>query len=123
MAVTLFLLAVLGGIFLKGFSEAIHVAVGLVAVYLALNVIVTVAGIPSGVATSHVMLDWKPALFTQHGNIFPFLVCRLCFFRGLRSAFPGFETGVAVMPLIECEGYRGSNRQYQDPALHCGGSS
>jgi hypothetical protein len=42
--ITLFLIALLGGIFLKGFTEAIGIAVGLVAVYLALNlVVVTVA--------------------------------------------------------------------------------
>jgi hypothetical protein len=44
VAVTLFLVALLGGVFLKGFTEAIGIAVGLVAVYLALNfVVVTVA--------------------------------------------------------------------------------
>src|SRR5437868_5544716 len=41
MAVTLLLLAILGAIFLKGFKEAIGVAVILVALYLALNVVVT----------------------------------------------------------------------------------
>src|ERR1700761_4383236 len=41
MSVTLFLLAILGAIFLKGFKEAIDVAVVLVGIYLALNLIVT----------------------------------------------------------------------------------
>jgi len=40
VAITLFLLALLGAVFLRGFTEAIGLAVGLVAVYLALNVIV-----------------------------------------------------------------------------------
>jgi hypothetical protein len=43
MLVTLLLLAGLGGIFLKGFKEAIGIAVILVAVYLILNAIVTLA--------------------------------------------------------------------------------
>src|SRR4051794_1932494 len=40
VVVTLFLLALLGGIFLRGFTEAIGIAVALVAAYLALNVVV-----------------------------------------------------------------------------------
>ena len=45
MAVTLVLLTVLAAIFLKGFKEAIGVAVILVGAYLALNVVVTAVGI------------------------------------------------------------------------------
>lgn len=37
---TLLLISLLGAIFLRGFSEAIGVAVGIVAVYLLLNVVV-----------------------------------------------------------------------------------
>ena len=40
LGVTLLLIALLGAIFLKGFTEAIGIAVGLVAVYLALNLVV-----------------------------------------------------------------------------------
>jgi hypothetical protein len=42
--VTLLLLAALGAIFLKGFKEAIGIAVFLVAVYLVLNISVVVLG-------------------------------------------------------------------------------
>src|SRR5438309_334568 len=42
-AVTLLLLAVLGGVFIRGFREAIGIAVMIVAVYLLLNVVVLVA--------------------------------------------------------------------------------
>src|SRR3954464_2748669 len=41
MGITLIMLAVLGVIFLKGFKEAIGIAVALVGVYLALNSVVT----------------------------------------------------------------------------------
>src|ERR1700687_1564093 len=41
MSVTLVLLAILGAIFLKGFKEAIGIAVVLVGLYLALNIVVT----------------------------------------------------------------------------------
>src|SRR4051794_30543032 len=49
LPITLALLALLGGVFLRGFSEAIGVAVALVATYLALNVVVI------GVAGWHVV--------------------------------------------------------------------
>jgi len=42
--ITLVLLAILGGVFLAGFSEAVNIAVPLVAVYLVLNAVVVVAG-------------------------------------------------------------------------------
>ena len=45
MLVTLLLLAILGAIFLKGFKEAINIAVVLVAAYLVLNAIVTVRAV------------------------------------------------------------------------------
>jgi hypothetical protein len=40
VVITLLLLALLGGVFLRGFQEAISVAVALVAIYLALNIVV-----------------------------------------------------------------------------------
>ena len=42
---TIVLLLVLGAVFLKGFQEAITLAVGIVAVYMALNVVVIAAAI------------------------------------------------------------------------------
>src|SRR5919107_717197 len=44
IAVTLFLIAALGAVFLKGFKEAIGIAVLLVAVYITLNLIVVIVG-------------------------------------------------------------------------------
>src|SRR3954469_11143801 len=44
MLITLLLIALLGAVFLKGFLEAIEVAVALVAVYLGLNVVVIAVG-------------------------------------------------------------------------------
>ena len=58
----------LGGVFLRGFSEAIGVAVALVATYLALNVVVI--GVAGWHALRHpdVVADWTSALTQQHGN-------------------------------------------------------
>ncbi len=61
MAVTLILLAILGGIFLKGFREAIGVAVILVGIYLFLNVIVTAAALWQVFNHLHLVVHWREA--------------------------------------------------------------
>ena len=101
MAVTLFLLAVLGGIFLKGFKEAINLAVWLVAVYLALNAVVSVAGVLQILQHQEVLPAWKQALFTQHSNVLSIFGLSLLLFPRLALGLSGFETGVVVMPLIQ----------------------
>ena len=57
MAITLVLVALLGAVFLKGFLEAIGVAVVLVGVYLALNVVVVVVGLWH---VDHRRRTWSP---------------------------------------------------------------
>jgi hypothetical protein len=103
MDVTLFLLAILGAIFLKGFKEAINVAVVLVGVYLALNVIVTVAALVHVLEQPHLVLDWKNAIFARHGSLLSIIGISALLFPRLALGLSGFETGVAVMPLIDCE--------------------
>jgi hypothetical protein len=103
MGVTLVLLAILGAIFLKGFKEAIKIAVVLVAVYLALNLIVSVVGIFHVLEQPHLLVDWKRALFTQHGSLLSIIGLSCLLFPRLALGLSGFETGVAVMPLIECD--------------------
>ena len=68
VAVTLVLLAALGAIFLKGFREAIGLAVALVVLYLALNVVVIGWGIGYIFQHPEVLPNWRQALFTQHGS-------------------------------------------------------
>ena len=104
MAVTLFLLAILGAIFLKGFKEAINIAVVLVGIYLALNVIVSVVAIFHVLEHPRFFLDWKRALFTQHGSLLSIVGLSCLLFPRLALGLSGFETGVAVMPLIKCDG-------------------
>lgn len=101
MAVTLVLLAILGAIFLKGFKEAIGVAVILVGVYLLLNLVVTVVGIVEVARHPETIPNWSHALFAQHGNFFAMLGISLVLFPKLALGLSGFETGVAVMPLIK----------------------
>jgi len=103
MAVTLVLLGILGAIFLKGFKEAIGVAVVLVGVYLALNTVVTAVAVWQVVQHADLLPQWKANLFQQHGNPLAMLGISLILFPKLALGLSGFETGVAVMPLIKGE--------------------
>ena len=101
---TLALIAILGAIFLKGFREAIGLAVLLVGVYLAVNVIVVARGLYEVLAHPEVFPRWRHALLAHpqtHGN--PLLMLGLAFilFPKLALGLSGFETGVAVMPLVK----------------------
>ncbi|MEV7939159.1 MULTISPECIES: amino acid transporter [unclassified Kitasatospora] len=99
--ITLILVALLGAVFLKGFSEAIGLAVALVGVYLALNVVVVAVGIWKIIEAPHVVTDWTSALTAQHGNPVIMVGVALVVFPKLALGLSGFETGVAVMPHIE----------------------
>lgn len=101
MGVTLILLAVLGAIFLKGFKEAIGIAVVLVAIYLALNAVVTLVAFAHVLEHPEVFSRWTRGLFAQHGNPATMIGLSLLLFPKLALGLSGFETGVAVMPLIE----------------------
>ena len=100
MAITLVLLSVLGGVFLKGFKEAINIAVWLVTIYLALNLIVSVTGAFQILRHPEVLPAWKHALLTQHGSLLSIFGLSLLLFPRLALGLSGFETGVVVMPLI-----------------------
>ncbi|KJS60255.1 APC family permease [Streptomyces rubellomurinus] len=103
MLVTLVLIALLGAVFLRGFGEAIGVAVVLVAVYLALNVVVVVNGLWHVLKSPHVVTDWSDALTAEHGNVIAMVGVALTVFPKLALGLSGFETGVAVMPHIKGE--------------------
>ena len=100
LAITLGLLALLGGVFLRGFTEAIGLAVGLVATYLLLNVVVIGVAIWHVVVQPSVVSDWSTALTTQHGSPVMMVAFALLVFPKLALGLSGFETGVAVMPHV-----------------------
>ncbi|MCK7625001.1 amino acid transporter [Streptomyces sp. RS10V-4] len=101
MLITLILIALLGAVFLKGFLEAVGVAVVLVGGYLALNAVVAVTGVWHVLTAGHVVTDWTSALTVQHGSIPAMIAVALLVFPKLALGLSGFETGVAVMPHIE----------------------
>ena len=110
MTVTLLLLVILGGIFLKGFQEAIGVAVVLVGLYLGLNVVVTAVALREVLGHAQLIPHWKDALFASHGSPWTMLGISLVLFPKLALGLSGFETGVAVMPLIHGEDLAGRIR-------------
>jgi hypothetical protein len=101
VAVTLFLLALLAAVFLRGFKEAIGVAVVLVGIYLGLNVVVVITTIFEVFTHPVAVGDWWVALTTQHGNPVMVVGIALLVFPKLALGLSGFETGVAVMPQIQ----------------------
>ena len=103
MLVTLLLLAGLSIVFLKGFKEAIGIAVGLVGAYLVLNAVVTVRAIAEVLRHPHVVRVWETAVRAQHPNWWGIAGVCLLLFPRLALGLSGFETGVAVMPLIKGE--------------------
>lgn len=101
MLVTLLLLTILGAIFLKGFKEAIGIAVVLVGVYLVLNAVVTGVAIDVLLHHPEAFANWKHAVTTQHPSVLGMIGLSLILFPKLALGLSGFETGVAVMPLIQ----------------------
>ncbi|MFN8533072.1 MAG: amino acid transporter [Dehalococcoidia bacterium] len=99
--ITLLLIGLLGALFLRGFREAISLAVTLVTIYLLLNLIVIVVSIRHLLENPIVVENWQQALFVQHGNPLTMLALALLLFPKLALGLSGFETGVAVMPLVQ----------------------
>jgi len=100
IGLTLFLVALLAIVFLRGFKEAINVAVVLVAAFLVLNAVVIVVSIAHVAENTVVISNWWTALNTQHGNPLIMVGIALIVFPKLALGLSGFETGVAVMPQI-----------------------
>jgi hypothetical protein len=122
LVITMTLLVMLGGMFLRGFGEVIYVAVALVGAYLLLNALVIGSGVFYLVAYRPDMLSswWSDVLsgnwHVHHVPLFDVsqplasraapslgLIAAICLliFPKLALGLSGFETGVAVMPLVE----------------------
>jgi hypothetical protein len=100
VGITLVLITLLALVFLKGFKEAIGVAVTLVAAYLLLNAVVVSYGLYQTFTHPQAINDWRTALFQSHGNPLMMVGVALLLFPKLALGLSGFETGVAVMPLV-----------------------
>jgi hypothetical protein len=104
VGLTLALIALLSGVFIKGFKEAIGIAVVLVIVYLLLNLIVVCVGLYHVAQHPSVISNWQKALLDHPrvgGNWTMIIFIGLLVFPKLALGLSGFETGVAVMPLVK----------------------
>ncbi|MFD9432277.1 amino acid transporter [Streptomyces sp. NPDC060002] len=99
--ITLLLVGALGAVFLKGFREAIGIAVPLVASFLALNLVVLGASAQE-ILTHPVRIgDWTDAMTAEHSSPWAMIGVALLVFPKLALGMSGFETGVAVMPQVK----------------------
>jgi hypothetical protein len=104
VAITIVLLLVLGGVFLLGFTEAVNVAIPLVAVFLGLNAIVIVTGLVELITDPVAVDEWLAALTATGGGFSGIVLPALVAFPLLVLGLSGFETGVSMMPLVSAKG-------------------
>lgn len=105
--VTLILIGFLGAVFLRGFNEAIGLAVGIVAVFLLLSSITIGRGLYE-IFWVHpeTLSNWQRSVWTTPtvgGSPFWLIAMSLWFFPKLALGLSGFETGVVVMPLVKSD--------------------
>jgi hypothetical protein len=115
LGLTMFLLVVLGASFMRGFKEVIGLAVVIVGVYLLLNLIVVGSGLVYLAAHPARFEAWYENLCTGNWHLaghrheivshswWMIIGLSALYFPKLALGLSGFETGVAVMPLIEGE--------------------
>jgi hypothetical protein len=103
IVMTLVLIAGLGAVFIKGFKEAIGIAVVIVVVYIALNLVVVGAGFYHLAHHPEALANWKNALLTTYPDPLGMIAAALIVFPKLALGLSGFETGVVVMPLVKGE--------------------
>ncbi|GGI46750.1 amino acid transporter [Agromyces flavus] len=110
VAITIVLLLVLGGVFLLGFTEAVNIAIPLVAIFLGLNAVVIGAGLIAIFDHPVMITDWWAALTRGGGGIGDVLGPAILAFPLLVLGLSGFETGVSMMPLVAASGKNAQER-------------
>ena len=104
--VTLVLIGMLGAVFLKGFNEAIGIAVGIVVIYLALNLVTIGVGFYEISNHPDVFRNWQANVWAHPsvgGSVIWIILASMFYFPKLALGLSGFETGVVVMPLVKSD--------------------
>ncbi|HEV2783708.1 MAG TPA: amino acid transporter [Actinophytocola sp.] len=110
VAITVVLLLILGGVFLLGFSEAVGVAIPLVAAFLLLNAIIVGAGVVEVIGEPDAVSRWVDRLTAGGGGVLDILGPAVIAFPLLVLGLSGFETGVSMMPLVAADGETAERR-------------
>lgn len=100
LGLTLFLILLLGAIFLKGFGDAISIAVVLVWTYLALTTVVIGQSAILIASAPDKIVNWQNAIHTSYSGWSQIAIVAALAFPKLALGMSGFETGVAVMPHV-----------------------
>lgn len=97
--VTMAMIALLAAVFLRGFREAIGVAMVIAIPYILLNFVVLARCLIEVSAHPELLTRWTSAVTRQGDLTHLVLACALVFPK-LALGMSGFETGVAVMPQV-----------------------
>lgn len=100
IGLTLLLVGLLGAVFLRGFKEAIGIAVVLVVVYIGLNLVVIGHGLGLIAQNPGLLAEWTGHIALDYATPAAVVVAALVVFPKLALGLSGFETGVVVMPLV-----------------------
>lgn len=113
MTITVLLLVFLGAMFLRGFNEVIGVAAAIVGSYLLLNLIVIGSCLGYLIFHPGIFTHWISEIREGHWHLeheifaskdtWALIGTCLLIFPKLALGLSGFETGVAVMPMIEAD--------------------
>ena len=110
VSITVVLLLILGGVFLIGFTEAVVVAIPLVAVFLLLNAAVVAVGLVDVFTEPGALIGWIDRLTSGGGGVGDILGPAVVAFPLLVLGLSGFETGVSMMPLVAAAGESAEQR-------------
>ncbi len=103
VGITSFMLLILGAVFMKGFREAIGLSVAIVVLYLLCNLAVVCRCFIEIASQPSCLSQWQSNLFSSFGSVPQMIAVSLILFPKLALGMSGFETGVAVMPLVSGE--------------------
>jgi hypothetical protein len=101
VGITISILSILGAVFLKGFREAIGLSVAIVSLYIFANMMVVGRSMTEIIAHPALLAGWQHKLFTNYHSIPAMFGLSFLLFPKLALGMSGFETGVAVMPLVK----------------------
>ncbi|CAN5503411.1 APC family permease [soil metagenome] len=100
MGVTITLLTILTLVFMKGFKEAVQVAIVVVSAFIILNLGVSVVGCYEVFRTPNAWATWQAHLVASFQTPWNMAFRSLIVFPALALGMSGFETGVTVMPIV-----------------------